>query len=145
MSGWAIDHAGMRVLSDEECVTLLGSRQVGRVAFPLDGEVEIFPVAFVLDGSAVVFRSTTGTKLAAALDQAAVAFEVDRFEPASRAGWSVVVKGTCEEVHDEAAQARLDSIGFRTWVERPETASQFRWVRIRPYSVTGRALPPHPA
>jgi nitroimidazol reductase NimA-like FMN-containing flavoprotein (pyridoxamine 5'-phosphate oxidase superfamily) len=141
----AVDHIGMRVLSEEECLTLLASRQVGRLAFRADGEIEIFPVAFVLDGEAVVFRTGLGAKLAAALDRSAVAFEVDRIFPASRQGWSVVVKGTCEEIHDPGTLARLATTRFTTWLEQPDTASRFRWIRIRPYSVTGRALPPQPA
>jgi nitroimidazol reductase NimA-like FMN-containing flavoprotein (pyridoxamine 5'-phosphate oxidase superfamily) len=132
----------MRVLSDDECASLLASRQVGRLAFAADGEIEIFPVAFVLDGSAVVLRTGLGTKLSAALDHSTVAFEVDRFEPASRSGWSVVIKGTCEEVVDAATLARLETTGFENWLEFPHRSDAYRWVRIRPYSVTGRGLPP---
>ncbi|WP_307873711.1 MULTISPECIES: pyridoxamine 5'-phosphate oxidase family protein [unclassified Frankia] len=138
----AVDHAGMRVLSDDECATMLASRQVGRLAFAADGQIEIFPVAFVLDGSAVVLRSGFGMKLLAALDRTVVAFEVDRFEPASRTGWSVVVKGTCEEIEDTGTLARLETTGFENWIEYPHYSSTYRWLRIRPYSVTGRTLPP---
>jgi nitroimidazol reductase NimA-like FMN-containing flavoprotein (pyridoxamine 5'-phosphate oxidase superfamily) len=139
---WAVDHAGMRVLSEDECATMLASRQVGRLAFAADGQIEIFPVAFVLDGSAVVLRSGFGAKITAALDRIMVAFEVDRFEPASRSGWSVVVKGTCEEIEDAGTLARLETTGFDNWIEYPRHSPTYRWLRIRPYSVTGRALPP---
>jgi hypothetical protein len=42
MSGWATDHAGLSVLSVDECTGLLATGQVGRVAFLSDGEVQIF-------------------------------------------------------------------------------------------------------
>jgi nitroimidazol reductase NimA-like FMN-containing flavoprotein (pyridoxamine 5'-phosphate oxidase superfamily) len=139
---WAADHIGMRVLSENECADLLTGQQVGRLAFTADGQVEIFPVAFVLDRSAVVLRSGIGTKLLAAFDQIDVAFEVDHFEPASRSGWSVIVKGTCEAVGDPATLARLEATAFENWLEFPNRSDAYRWIRIRPYSITGRVLPP---
>lgn len=139
-SGWATDHIGLRVLADDECIALLAGQQVGRLAFAADGQVEIFPVAFVVDRSAVVLRSAVGTKLLAAADHLDVAFEVDRFEPANRSGWSVVVKGTCEAVDDPAILARLEATSFENWLEFPRRSEAYRWIRIHPYSVTGRAL-----
>ena len=139
---WATDHVGLRVLSEEECLAALAGQRLGRLAFAADGEVEIFPVAFVLDRSAVVIRTGLGTKLMAALDRIAVAFEVDHSEPASRSGWSVVLKGTCEEVADPAILARLEATTFENWLEYPHRSSTSHWIRIRPYSITGRALPP---
>ena len=141
-SGWATDRLGLRVLSDDECVSSMAGQQVGRLAFAADGQVEIFPVAFVLDRSAVVLRSGIGTKLLAAVDRVDVAFEVDGFEPTSRSGWSVIVKGTCEAVEDAATLARLEATSFENWLEFPQRAPDYRWIRIRPYSITGRALPP---
>lgn len=143
MNGRAIDHAGLSVLSVAECTALLAAGQVGRVAFLADGEPEIFPVTYLTDGSAVVFRSAVGSKLSAALEQAAVAFEIDGVDVAHRHGWSIVVKGTCEEVVDDPSLSRLEATGFQSWIETTETAERFRWIRIRPYSITGRQIP-HP-
>jgi hypothetical protein len=140
---WPSDHAGMRVLPEDACLRLLGSHQVGRLAFLADGEVEIFPVTFTVDGEAVVFRTGVGTKLGAALERAVVAFEVDGVDEETRSGWSVVVKGVCEEVQDPGTLGRLAALGFTTWLEHPRAGGPFRWVRISPYSVTGRALPQH--
>ncbi|CAI7974399.1 conserved hypothetical protein [Frankia sp. Hr75.2] len=145
MNGRAIDHAGLSVLSVAECATLLAAGQVGRVAFLADGEPEIFPVTYLVDGSAVVFRSAVGSKLSAALEQAAVGFEIDGFDAVHRHGWSVVIKGTCEEVQDDASLSRLEATGFRAWTETTEMTGQFRWIRIRPYSITGRQILPDTA
>jgi nitroimidazol reductase NimA-like FMN-containing flavoprotein (pyridoxamine 5'-phosphate oxidase superfamily) len=141
MSGWATDHAGLSVLTGQECTALLTTGKIGRVAFSADGEIEIFPVTYFVDGASVLFRSGVGTKLSAALEQSAVAFEIDGFDVTQRHGWSVVVRGTCEEVQDTATLSRLEATGFRSWIETTQTAERFRWIRIRPYSITGRQIP----
>ena len=135
----AVDHAGLTVLSAEEAAARLASCQVGRVSFLLDGDIEIFPVTYVMDGSAVAFQTDVGSKLSAALDRATVAFEIDGFDPARRTGWSVVVKGICEEVLDDDVLARLAATGHQPWIRR---GTPLRWVRIMPYSITGRQLNP---
>ena len=57
------------VLSENECVALLGSRDLGRVAFRSEDTVEIFPVNYGLDGSTICFRTDPGTKRASACRQ----------------------------------------------------------------------------
>jgi nitroimidazol reductase NimA-like FMN-containing flavoprotein (pyridoxamine 5'-phosphate oxidase superfamily) len=131
------DHSGTAVLPFETCLRLLASEQVGRVAFSADGEIVVLPVNHVMDGHAVAFRSAVGSKLSAAVEESAVAFEVDGHDVATRAGWSVLVNGKAEVVTDRADTARLERTGLAPWadgVDRPY------WVRIRPVSVTGRAI-----
>ncbi|MBX6389765.1 MAG: pyridoxamine 5'-phosphate oxidase family protein [Frankia sp.] len=138
---WPSDHAGLRVLTHEECQRLLRDTVVGRVAFPAEGEVEILPVVYGLDGDAVVFRSTSGAKLSAAINGAAVAFEIDGYDLEQRRGWSVVVKGTAEVIYEGEAADRLSANPTRAWIEDLAAGQAFHWVRIRPYSVTGREIP----
>jgi nitroimidazol reductase NimA-like FMN-containing flavoprotein (pyridoxamine 5'-phosphate oxidase superfamily) len=133
----ATDHAGLLVLTVDECAKMLQISDVGRLAFLADGEIEIFPVNYTVDGTAVAFRTIVGSKLAAALDNTAVAFEIDSFDAARRNGWSVVIKGTCEAIRDDATLSRLEATGFRSWIDTPE---QLRWVRVRPHSITGRQI-----
>ena len=127
----------MEVLGFEECLRLAGSEPVGRVAFADGGDIHVFPVNhLVLDGL-VVFRTAEGTKLGAAADGSVVAFEVDRYDPDSRTGWSVLIKGRAELVAEGTLRTRLRAAGLQTWrnrVPRPE------WVLIRPDTVTGRRL-----
>ena len=52
----------------------------------------------LIDGC-IIFRSSPGSKLAAAA-RAVVAFEVDDYSVADRSGWSVLVVGASEIVHD---------------------------------------------
>jgi uncharacterized protein len=85
-------------LGDSECRELLAGRHLGRLAL-VDGRGPvILPVNHVVDRDAPVFRTDPGTRLDAAAEGAAVAFEVDAADEATRTGWSVVVRGTLDEL-----------------------------------------------
>jgi nitroimidazol reductase NimA-like FMN-containing flavoprotein (pyridoxamine 5'-phosphate oxidase superfamily) len=132
-----VDHAGMDVLPHEECLRLAASQPVGRVAFMSDGEPIVLPVNHALVGQFVVFRTLVGTKLNAVAKGTPMAFEVDSFDEAGQTGWSVVFRGTAEEI-DEDDMRDLDLL---SWVDEPV---RDRWVRIRPDTVTGRRIPDGP-
>ena len=87
----------IEVLSEHQCRELLASRDLGRIAFAISEQPEIFPINYAVDGSIVVFRTASGTKLQNAI-KSRVAFEVDDWDPEGRVGWSVVLKGVAEEV-----------------------------------------------
>ena len=132
------DHAGLDVLPLAQCLHHLRAAQVGRVAFVHDGEPLILPVNHGLDGEAVVFRSSPGSKLAAAQDELPVAFEVDGIDVDRQTGWSVVVRGTATAVVDPTVIDRLDRLGVWPWARATERR---HWVRIRAYEITGRRIP----
>jgi nucleotide-binding universal stress UspA family protein/nitroimidazol reductase NimA-like FMN-containing flavoprotein (pyridoxamine 5'-phosphate oxidase superfamily) len=137
MTGLA-DHAVLEALPPEVCLRLLESVPVGRVSFCTDGEVVTLPVNHVVDGQDVVFRTNRGSKLSAADRHDHVAFEADDYDPRTRTGWSVLVKGRAEVVREDAEIQRLSRLGLYPWVtavDRPY------WIRIRPISVTGRHTP----
>jgi nitroimidazol reductase NimA-like FMN-containing flavoprotein (pyridoxamine 5'-phosphate oxidase superfamily) len=122
-------------LSDQQCRELLGSRGLGRVAFPLGGEIEMFPVNYVSDGVIVVFRTSAGTKLSHATGSR-IAFEVDDWNAVSGVGWSVVLKGIAEEVTE-------GSDPFSTALREREIAplppgQHDHWIAIYPATVSGR-------
>lgn len=131
------DHAGLEVLTLETCLDRLASVPVGRVGLLVAGEVEILPVNHVMDGQSVAFRTGVGSKLSGASVGYPVTFEVDSYDAGGETGWSVVVHGHAEVVEDDAEVARLTALGTRGWKggDRPY------WVRIRPFSVSGRQLP----
>ena len=89
----SLDHSGLGVLSQEECLRRIRTARVGRVAFVENGEPVILPVNHGLDGDSVIFRTAPGSKLTAAEDEVPVAFEVDAFDADRRTGWSVVIRG----------------------------------------------------
>jgi nitroimidazol reductase NimA-like FMN-containing flavoprotein (pyridoxamine 5'-phosphate oxidase superfamily) len=138
MPEYPTDHAGLEILPFDECLRLLASVPVGRVGFVADGEIVVLPVNHVVDGHDVVFRTTHGSKLAAAEGQNLAAFEADYYDGQTRSGWSVLVSGRAEVIDAEADVRRLSRRGLHPWaaaVQRPF------WIRIRPASVTGRQTP----
>ena len=137
MTGLA-DHAGLEALPLEVCLRLLESVPVGRVSFCTDGEVVTLPVNHVVDGQDMVFRTDRGSKLSAADRRDHVAFEADDYDPRTRTGWSVLVKGRAEVVHDDTEIQRLSRLGLYPWVTAVDRPF---WIRIRPTSVTGRHTP----
>ena len=132
------DHAGLETLPLEVCLRLLESVLVGRVSFYTDGEVVTLPVNHVVDGQDVVFRTDRGSKLSAADRKDHVAFEADDYDLRTRTGWSVLLKGRAEVVHEDSEIQRLSHLGLYPWVTA--VARPF-WIRIRPTSVTGRHTP----
>ena len=132
----AFDRAGLEILGAPQCLVLIGRVQVGRVAVTIDEGPVIFPVNFiVLDGS-VVFRTDEGTKLDAAVRNVKVAFEADAVHSTFEIGWSVVILGTAEEVHDPAEVERAIQMRLRSWA--PGIRSHV--VRITATSVSGRRI-----
>lgn len=138
MADFPTSHSGLEILPLTECLRLLASVPVGRIAFRADGEVVILPVNHVVDGQNIVFRSAAGSKLSAAQRADVVAFEADGYDARTRSGWSVVVNGRAEIIYEDTETQRLDGLGLHPWataVDRPF------WVRIRPSSISGRQIP----
>ena len=123
----------VEVLSDRECWTLLRGSVVGRLAVTVDGSPDIFPVNPIVDHGTIVFRTSAGTKLAAAKGQA-VAFEVDGYDAATAQAWSVVVKGRAHEIVDVGETLRALQLPLFPW----QPGRKPRFVRIEPTTVTGR-------
>jgi len=96
----------------------------------------IVPVNYLLDEDKIVIRTDAGSKLAAALRGAPVAFEVDGVDETHQVGWSVVVRGRAEEVTDEDKLAELRQTPLLAWHPRTNP----RYVRINPSQVIGRRI-----
>jgi uncharacterized protein len=123
-------------LTEDQCLVLLGSHDLGRLAFDAEGRVEILPVNYGIQGRVIVFRTNAGTKLAAVRSGAAVAFEVDGWDPASGVGWSVVAKGRAEEITTNPGRAAE----HLRWVPVHPAApgERWHWIGIMPTEITGR-------
>ena len=126
----------MEELDKDECRRLLAERHLGRLAIPDFGGPVIFPVNYVFDQDLVVFRTDPGSKLDAATEREAVAFEVDATDEATRTGWSVVVRGTLGDITDPAHLERLSALPLYPWAP----GEKARYVRVRPLSITGRRI-----
>ncbi len=131
------DRRGLIVMSLEECESMLEVRSIGRIALLAAGEPLILPVLFLFIHRTIVFRTAPGEKLDAVWQNAPAAFEVDSWDTPTRSGWSVLVRGRTEAVHDEGQIAELDSLGLEEWVPSVQPTT---WVRIHPVEITGRRI-----
>ena len=134
----AIDRNGLEVLSRAECLALLRTVPVGRVGISMRALPVVLPVSFAVLGDDVVFRTGTGTKLGAAVDQAIVAFEADDVDFARGSGWSVCVTGRASEVYHPDELAAVAALEPAPLVR----GSSAHVVRVRSDILTGRRLRP---
>lgn len=131
------DAAGLEILSPNESLKLLTSVPVGRVAFTDRALPAIQPVNFVVDDGSIVFRTGSGSKLAAATREAIVAFQADVFDDDTQTGWSVMAVGRASQITDDAEIARLSLLPLRPWT--PTARDHF--VRIELATISGRRIP----
>jgi len=118
------------------CLELLASGSIGRVILTEQAMPTALPVAYALDKGTIVFRSSVGTKLAAAAAGTVIAFEVDDFDADRRVGWSVVVTGLATVIAGEEEEEAANGLGIPVWVQ-PDGA---QYIRLQPSIVTGRRV-----
>jgi uncharacterized protein len=85
-------------LGREECLALISTQHIGRLAFTRRALPDLIPVNFILSGSDVLIRLERTSSVAAAVRDAVVAFEVDNIDPVARSGWSVTVVGQARPI-----------------------------------------------
>lgn len=124
-------------LSRDECLSLLATTSLGRVAFLVDGRPEVLPVNYAVDGANVVFRTGQDTVLNKVAMQV-VAFEVDQIDEMTHTGWSVVAQGVAQDVTNaiDTTSERLRGLSLVTWAP----GERHRWLRVNADRVTGRRL-----
>jgi uncharacterized protein len=125
---------GMIELTEPECWELLRASEVGRIAVAIMNHPDIFPINYVVDHGSIVFRTAEGTKLAAAVLGASVAFEIDGYDAAEGEAWSVVVKGSAVEIEQLLGRFEAADLPLFPWHAGPK----HRVVRIDPESISGR-------
>jgi CBS domain-containing protein/nitroimidazol reductase NimA-like FMN-containing flavoprotein (pyridoxamine 5'-phosphate oxidase superfamily) len=127
--------AEIETLSEEQCLELLRSHSLGRIALNDHGQPLIFPVNYAADDRAVVFRTAPGMKLQEA-PMTQVAFEIDEVDAAAGRAWSVLVKGVAYNI-----TWTLDDLSerLRELVVRPMAPGEHpNWVAIRRQEISGR-------
>ncbi len=141
MVGMNFDGAGLSALSRDECLDLLSRSVIGRVVFTSAALPAVQPVNYAVDiDGAIVIRTARDSRLAAAVNNAVVAFEVDDFDVAARAGWSVIVTGRARLVRDPVELTRVQALPLEVWAGGPRT----EFIRIAPEIVSGRRVTPAP-
>ena len=125
----------LEVLSEQQCRELLLQRNLGRIAFSVGDQPEVYPVNYAADGSVIVFRTAEGTRLQKSVMRR-VAFEVDGWNPETGVGWSVLVRGVAQEITSgldpyAAALRNLPAVPLAP-------GKREFWIAVYPSEVSGR-------
>jgi nitroimidazol reductase NimA-like FMN-containing flavoprotein (pyridoxamine 5'-phosphate oxidase superfamily) len=126
--------ADVEVLVREDCLQLLATAAVGRVAVAVTGEAPlVVPVNFVFVDGRILFRTDYGTVFRrAVLSDRPMSFQVDHIDVRTRTGWSVLVQGRAVE----AGEWTATSVPLAPWAAGPKD----HWIELAPATVTGRRL-----
>jgi nitroimidazol reductase NimA-like FMN-containing flavoprotein (pyridoxamine 5'-phosphate oxidase superfamily) len=129
--------ATLRELSHEECLVLLRTTPVGRVAVIVDDFPVILPVNYRLIEAGGVTWVAIRTRPGNVIDRASMrtAFEIDGIDSVHHEGWSVVVRGTLMHVDADTGDLR-QRFDPEPWL----LAERDAWLVIEPFSITGRRL-----
>ena len=133
-----VDRNGLEVLEREECLRLLDTVVVGRVAFTSQALPCVLPVNFRRDGDRILFRTGKGTKLATATRNTVVGFEFDDFDPDTHTGWSVLVVGMAHRLRDRDAADATSSLDLPRWAPHGDG----HVVAVSTEIVSGRRIQP---
>src|SRR5207248_7562878 len=132
---------GMEVLPEDECLRLLRSRTLGRIAIDDHGQPLIFPVNYAADQRAVVFRTAPGMKLDWA-PRSKVAFEIDQVDTEGGVAWSVMIQGIAHEITESIDQLSEE---LRRLVVAPMAPGErAHWIAVRIHAISGRRFPLQP-
>lgn len=94
-------------LSTGTCRQRLVDGTIGRVGWGNDRGPQILPVTYRVFEDKVVFRTDARGPLASLQGGEPVVFEVDGFDPSTRCGWSVVVRGRAYSTQHSPRATRL--------------------------------------
>jgi uncharacterized protein len=124
-------------LGREQCLDLLESNHLGRVAWQAADLPQILPVTYATHQGSVYFRTTPDGILSELAQPTRVALEVDELDQQTRSGWSIVLHGRTSAVSEPDALADLwaaDSLV--PWAGGNRTL----FICIRPDRVSGRVV-----
>jgi nitroimidazol reductase NimA-like FMN-containing flavoprotein (pyridoxamine 5'-phosphate oxidase superfamily) len=127
----------------DESLRLLQSQSMGRLAVADHGAYppHIVPVNFIVEGDHVIFRSNFGLKFQlSVLAEHSLSFEADLVDDQGHMAWSVVVQGRAELL----TQEEIDALPRGSWLHPWAPGERKEWVRIVPYTVSGRRVRPVP-
>ena len=87
-----------RELSPARCGELLRSHCRGRVAWTAPDGPQILPVSYAMLDRRIILRTSPYGLLSQLVERQTVAFEVEELQADSTAGWTVLVRGTVQEL-----------------------------------------------
>lgn len=121
----------------EQCIRLLASHNIGRVALVDDGGFPVvFPVNFRLVDRDRQHWIAIRARPEGAIDHPGhqVALQLDEVDEVHHTGWSVLVRGTLETV-DRTAADFAEHFDPGPWLDERDA-----WLVIEPAQITGRAV-----
>jgi uncharacterized protein len=142
ISDWTpddVDRNGLVMLERAECLHLLAEASLGRLGLTSGALPVVLPVNFHFDGERILIRTSPGTKLDAATQDAVVAFEIDDIDPVSHTGWSVIATGLAHHVTDPADLDHIRTLPLPRWAPG---GSGEQIVAVRPDILSGRRIEP---
>jgi nitroimidazol reductase NimA-like FMN-containing flavoprotein (pyridoxamine 5'-phosphate oxidase superfamily) len=122
------DEAGLEPIGEQECLELLATQSVGRLAVVHNGQPLVVPATYVLDQRTVACRTVLDV-IGDSATLGKIAFQVDSVDPELKAGWSVLVTGVGENITD-ALDSWSDHLMSRTRQLPWATGSNETWVAI---------------
>jgi nitroimidazol reductase NimA-like FMN-containing flavoprotein (pyridoxamine 5'-phosphate oxidase superfamily) len=128
-------------LAEEQCLALIASGGIGRIAYASRFGTAVLPVNYALQNGAIVFRTVENGPLDEDLRTGIanadylVAFEIDNFDLSTKQGWSVLIQGPAHRVTGTDEDA-VRAAGVEPWA--PGDRELF--VRITPSRITGRRI-----
>jgi nitroimidazol reductase NimA-like FMN-containing flavoprotein (pyridoxamine 5'-phosphate oxidase superfamily) len=128
------------VIFRDECLDLLRSREYGRLGVVSGEQPLVLPINYALDGDQIVFRTGGGGSTFGALVRGArAALEIDEIDPATHAGWSVLVTGRVTEVASTRERERLErDCSLLPWAP----GDRSHWMVLTTDGITGRRVGP---
>lgn len=129
---------GLVELTAEQCHELLVTHRprLGRLAFVDHGYPLILPMNYYAENRVIYFRTSSGSKLLAALRVQHVSFEIDYVDDVWEEGWSVLASGRLRMVTDAEEMDEIAQVPLRPWAagDRPH------YLRLDIASITGRRI-----
>ena len=124
-------------LTFDQCMQLLGTGQIGRVAMSTPMGPQVIPVNYAMYDGDIVFRTTPYSVLGTFGWNCELAFEIDHIDEEAREGWSVVAVGKAHIIDDvdEITQIRLTG-DPRPWAD----GARHLYLRLMVRDLTGRRV-----
>jgi hypothetical protein len=110
-----LDSSGLVLLDQDECLSLLATAAVGRIALSIQALPVVLPVNYALVSDGILIRTGGGAAFDQACDRAVVGFEIDGYDAVSHTGWSVLVQGHARLLEAPAELVEAHRVGLTPW------------------------------
>lgn len=129
-------------LDTAECLRLVASQEIGRIAYNGRFGPMVLPVNYRLFEDSIVFRTAQGSTMDEDLTtgiadaEYLIAFEIDELDPDRREGWTVLIHGSAHHVTNEDERLSVIKAGVTPWAG----GDRDLYMRIRPTHIAGRRV-----